>query len=363
VRDRSLLLLSAGGLIWGVTVLLTGGFAFELADRRVSSTHAGTAFWIAATAFVVHYLLAGLTRLRADLASLRRVVARSSRALAAIAVGVGIGSAVFVARACDGPPPDYTPLPIVAVSPLVLDDSTETRDYVNAFPIEEYVQYRVRGVGRFFIDDTGDEIKRVIVSGNVWERHVVDLLEQYIEPGTVVVEVGAHIGTHTVTIARLLGPWGRIYAFEPQRKMYRELHHNLALNGLTNAVILRYAVGSEDGRIVEMTPAPPGNEGATRIGSGGDRVELRTLDSFGFERVSLIKIDVEHYENEVLDGAVETIRRNRPVILIEIMGGENYATAAPEARERIHATWKKLEGFGYMVRPVFNHDYIALPCD
>jgi FkbM family methyltransferase len=366
VRNRWLLLLSAGALIWGVALLLTGGFVFELAGWRFSSTHAGTAFWIAAASFAAHYLLAGVTRLPADLASTGRLLVRRSRSLASVTalfLLAGIVSAAVAARACAAPPSDYRPLPIVSVSPVVLDDGAEIRDYINAFPIDEYLQYRVRGVGRFFIDNAGDEIKRVIVAGDVWERHIVALLEEHIQPGTVVVEVGAHIGTHTVTIARVLGPWGRVYAFEPQRKMFRELHHNLALNGLTNAVILRYAVGSEDGRIVEMNPASPGNEGGTGIGSGGDRVELRTLDGFKFERVSLIKIDAEHYENEILDGAVDTIRRNRPVILIEIMGGQNYQTASPDVRERIHATWKKLERLGYTVTPVFNHDYIALPTD
>ena len=70
---------------------------------------------------------------------------------------------------------------------------------------------------------------------------------------------------------------------------------------------------------------------------------------------------MEHYENEVLAGAVETIRRNRPVILIEIMGGEYYERASPAVLERIHGTWDRLETLGYTVKPVAGHDYIALP--
>ena len=274
---------------------------------------------------------------------------------------VGIGSGAITLRGCSGPPASYAPLPIVATSPAVLDDTSEVRKYLNAFPVEQYRQYEVRRLGRFFIDNTKDEIKRIIAAGEIWDAHVLELLENYVQPGTVVLDVGAHIGTHTVSIARLVGPWGRVYAFEPQRKIYRELYHNLALNGVTNAVTLRYAVGSGDARIIEMNPAAAENEGGTAVGSGGDRAELRTLDSFGFERVSLVKIDVERYENDVLDGAVATIRRNHPVIVIEIMGGENYRTASADVRERIHATWKKLERLGYTVTPVFNHDYLALP--
>ena len=273
--------------------------------------------------------------------------------------------AAMMAVGCDrsgyGPPKAYEPLPMIASLPTVLADTEELRGYINAFPISSYERHEVPDAGQFFIDDTEDVIKRVIVAGRQWEAHVLELCERHIEPGTVVLEVGAHIGTHTVPLSRLVGPWGRVYAFEPQRKVYRELHHNLALNGVTNVVPLRYAIGSGEARIIEMNAPTPGNEGNTGVGSGGDRAELRNLDSFGFERVSVIKIDVEGYENEVLAGASETIRRNRPVIVTEIQGGHRYETAPPEILDRIHDTWKKIEAFGYTVTHVESNSYIGLP--
>ncbi len=270
--------------------------------------------------------------------------------------------AVLVA-ACDAPPPPYEPIPLVSVSPALLDDREEIRRYLNAFPLADYQRYDVPDVGSFFVDDPADMIKQVIVAGDKWERHSFDLLAEHIVPGSVVVEVGAHIGTHTVRIGQLAGPWGRVYAFEPQRKIYRELHHNLALNGLTNVVAMRMAIGSGATRVIEMNPTTPGNEGGTGVGAGGDAAELRSLDSFHFERVSLLKIDVETYENEVLDGAVDTIRRNRPVILIEIMGGTDLETASPDVLERIAVTRGKLEALNYSVSQVFKHDYVARPLD
>jgi FkbM family methyltransferase len=268
-----------------------------------------------------------------------------------------------LAAACDAPPPPYEPLPIISVSPALLDDREETRRYLNAFPLADYQRYDVPDVGSFFVDDPVDMIKQVIVAGDKWERHSFDLLAEHIVPGSVVVEVGAHIGTHTVRIGQLAGPWGRVYAFEPQRKIYRELHHNLALNGLTNVVAMRMAIGSGATRVIEMNPTTPGNEGGTGVGAGGDAAELRSLDSFHFERVSLLKIDVETYENEVLDGAVDTIRRNRPVILIEIMGGTDLETASPDVLEKIAVTRGKLEALNYSVSQVFKHDYLARPLD
>ena len=270
--------------------------------------------------------------------------------------------AVLVA-ACGAPPPPYEPMPVISVAPALLDDREETRRYLNAFPLADYQRYDVPDVGSFFVDDPADMIKQVIVAGDKWERHSFDLLAEHVVPGSVVVEVGAHIGTHTVRIGELAGPWGRVYAFEPQRKIYRELHHNLALNGLTNVVAMRMAIGSGATRVIEMNPTTPGNEGGTGVGAGGDGAELRSLDSFHFERVSLLKIDVETYENEVLDGAVDTIRRNRPVILIEIMGGTDLETASPDVLEKIAVTRGKLEALNYSVSQVFKHDYVARPLD
>ena len=86
--------------------------------------------------------------------------------------------------------------------------------------------------------------------------------------------------------------------------------------------------------------------------------------------VSVLKIHVEGFEDEVLAGAEGLIRESRPVILLEILGGMAYLGAPtrgfhPPATvrelERIHATWRRIEAFGYSVGPVLDYDYIALP--
>lgn len=91
----------------------------------------------------------------------------------------------------------------MAVAPALLDDAERTRRYLNAFPSGSYEQHDVPGAGRFFVDDPADMIKQVIVAGYAWERHQVELFEEHVEPGSVVVEVGAHVGSHTVSLARL----------------------------------------------------------------------------------------------------------------------------------------------------------------
>ena len=135
--------------------------------------------------------------------------------------------------------------------------------------------------------------------------------------GDVVVDVGAHIGTMTLKMAKLVGPEGRVIAYEPQVKIYQELLINLDLNGVDNVCAHFAALGDSHARIA-MDPPMVGNEGGTSMGKGGNLVELHTLDSHRLESVALIKIDVEGAEDGVLLGAEQTILRHRPVIVIEI---------------------------------------------
>lgn len=263
---------------------------------------------------------------------------------------------------CAGPPEPYDPLPLPLTAPRLIDDS-KLPVFLNQFPVADYQVHEVEGVGRFLIDDGDDLIKHSIVEGEAWEEHVIEALERHVVPGTVVLDVGAHIGTHTLVMSRLVGPRGRVYAFEPQRKIYRELFHNLRLNGANNVEPLRFALGAGAPQIIQMNPTVEGNEGGTGVGQGGDRAEMRSLDSFRFRRVSLVKIDVEGFEDQVLDGATRTLRRERPVVVIEIQGGTRYESATSEIRARIDNTRAKLERLGYRLTSIRNHDYLALPLD
>ena len=324
-------------------------------------------------------------------------------------------AAAFVALAIlRGAPPAWAegaePTPACAsppcLDPLLLLDAAETERYVEAFPFADYerhvvprppwscplkgwahclaIWWRTPHIGHLWIEPPPrDPIKENLARGLVWEPHVVRNLQAHVVPGSVALDVGAYIGTHALLMGRLAGPEGRVYAFEPQRKAYRELRRNIELNGLANVTALRFAVGAET-RVVEMNPpreigvVEVGSgrvgralgEGGVTVGAGGDLAELRPLDSFGFRNVSVLKIDVEGFEDAVLAGAERLIGENRPVILLEILGGKPYPgaptrglhpPATPQDLERIHATWRKIEAFGYSVRPVLDYDYIALP--
>jgi len=250
--------------------------------------------------------------------------------------------------------------PVVAAEVLAPRELEEDPSEAEPLSEDEYEVVEVEGVGRFHVDAIDDVIKDTLRRGRVWEPRIASLLGTFALPNTVAIDAGAHVGTHTITIARAVGEGGHVFAFEPQRKLHRELVANARLNELPQVTALRYALGDAPG-VIEMAPAEEGNEGSTGVGSGGDRAELRTIDSFGFPSVSLMKIDVEGFEDPVLRGARETIEAHHPVILVEVQGGHSIDDAPPSIRRKIVGTIGLLEELGYYVVRVTAYDYLALP--
>lgn len=239
------------------------------------------------------------------------------------------------------------------------------QNYLEEFPLDTYQVYHVENQGYFYIDDIPDLIKDFLKKGIVWEGNIKDLLSKHIKPGSIAIDAGAHIGTHTIAMARYVGNEGTVWAFEPQRKIYRELVKNLQLNGIKNVQTRLNALGNEE-KLVGIGKVPLGNEAATQICSCNETLEnevvdMITLDSLNLSNVSLIKIDVEHSEDLVLEGARETIKRNRPAIIIEICGGYNVETAPDEIKLKVAATRQKLQEMNYTIERVDGHNYLALP--
>jgi FkbM family methyltransferase len=124
-----------------------------------------------------------------------------------------------------------------------------------------------------------------------------------------------------VFLAQLAGPAGLVIAFEPQRIVYQILCGNLAINSIPNVLCFQEAVGSQLGQIIvpNLDYGQEGNFGGLALGGyqQGEPVRVITLDSLNLDRCRFIKIDVEGMEQDVLQGAVATIARHRPLMYVE----------------------------------------------
>jgi len=149
-----------------------------------------------------------------------------------------------------------------------------------------------------------------------------DLFAQLCGPGDTVFDVGANIGAHTLALARIVGPQGFVYAFEPVRVVFNVLCANVALNGYENVqgvhAIAGRTLGAE--RVPDLRHDEPGNFGSFNASYFGDGrpVPRVPLDTFAAaEKIAFVKIDVEGMEGEVIAGASDLIARHRPVLFVE----------------------------------------------
>ena len=131
-------------------------------------------------------------------------------------------------------------------------------------------------------------------------------------------DIGANIGCISQA---LLKAGHKVVAFEPQPQLFSILGENLLGRG--EVTLVPAAVGSVEGHVdmPRVQYSSKGNFGGLGIGDksiyGSIQVPVVTIDSYEFNDVGFMKIDVEGYELEVLRGATETIRRCRPIMYIE----------------------------------------------
>jgi FkbM family methyltransferase len=150
----------------------------------------------------------------------------------------------------------------------------------------------------------------------------LQILRQLCAPGDVVIEIGANIGAHTVPLARHVGSQGRILAIEPQRLVFQTLCANIALNSLENVDCYWAAIGDKEGAITVPEPNPNQRSnlgGVTLIDARqGCLVECLTLDKFiALPRITMIKIDVEGMETEVIAGGLQLLQKFKPLLYVE----------------------------------------------
>jgi FkbM family methyltransferase len=159
---------------------------------------------------------------------------------------------------------------------------------------------------------------------NAWVRetcrldhdgYLIPIAKSYIKRGSVVIDVGANIGSHTIAYLDATGPEGKVFGYEPHPESFACLILNCP-----EAVTRQCAIGAFNG-VANLTMAD-GNLGASFLSAEGVEVPITTLDTesshYPYLPVSFIKIDVEGCEPEVLIGAEELIRKHRPVMMLEI---------------------------------------------
>ena len=177
-----------------------------------------------------------------------------------------------------------------------------------------------------------------------------------VRPGDEVIDVGAALGMYTVPLADLVGRAGRVWSFEPQRRGIFTVRLLRALTGPHRGRVSRIALGTHEGSSTIVVPFHNGFPifGHGHVEEGADdeqgrrhrsHAPMSTIDSWCAKnqigRVSFIKVDVEGFEPAVIEGAMATIDRDRPSLLLEIEDRhlERYGRTAAGFLSEIHERW------------------------
>lgn len=164
-----------------------------------------------------------------------------------------------------------------------------------------------------------------------WDVRELRFLRRFLAPGMTFVDVGAHHGLYSILAATLVGPTGRVAAFEPSPASARRLRWHAQLNGAKGIEIHRYAVGARASTatlfvprrgidtVSSLRPPTAGGDGAARRIA----VDVVSLDDFarlrGLPQIDLIKLDVEGAEADVLDGAAHVCAKLAPLWIFEAL--------------------------------------------
>jgi FkbM family methyltransferase len=184
------------------------------------------------------------------------------------------------------------------------------------------------------------------------------LLDRMLRDDMVFIDVGANQGEFTLFAAKRL-PQGRVIALEPMKEMYDRLVRNVTANRLTNVLALPVGLWSDRTRLAlyqQLTAFEDGSihEGLgtvfpdSRRGAPVEEIECTTLDAllteYSVQRVDGMKIDIEGAELQALKGAVDTIRRHVPWLLIEV-DRRRLAAAGVEESELLDwlGQWYRME--------------------
>jgi FkbM family methyltransferase len=180
---------------------------------------------------------------------------------------------------------------------------------------------------RFFCAETDKRIAPIeILNFGSYEPYELNLLLKLIKSDAFIFDIGANIGWYSINIAKLK-PETRIYAFEPIPKTFSYLKRNIALNNISNVKPYNFGLSNiQKKQVFYYYPEGSGNASSVNL-TGSKQImkisgRVKKMDDVVREQrchVDVIKCDVEGAELSVLQGALETIKRDRPIILMEIL--------------------------------------------
>ena len=185
--------------------------------------------------------------------------------------------------------------------------------------------------------DENDCISLCVLNGVEWEPNICDIMAQHYEPGTDVLDIGANFGLNSISMHKRVPLTGTLHLFEPQPDVFSMMQYNT--RNIPSRKLYNICLGSHTTMVhfeqypqnigatfmvgialMQNQTAPPGHNAVSLVA-----VPLDTIDLGVKNRISLIKMDVEGSEYDVLKGARKTLQFYKPTLIIEIWASKQEA--------------------------------------
>jgi FkbM family methyltransferase len=214
----------------------------------------------------------------------------------------------------------------------------------------------------FVVDGRDISLSPHLIVKGEWEKTITRLILSHVKPGMTFVDIGANLGYYSVLAAEMVGPAGKVVAFEVNPRLYEILFANLELNGfLPRSQCVNKAVYSANTELTFNFLTHHQGSGSLYVDEQTarhyndslrpQRVEAITLDSvLGDQRVDFIKMDIEGAEMDVLTAAEQVFTRN-PQLQAIIEFSPGYVRDPVKAAR----AWDLLVDWGFSMQHIHRH--------
>jgi methyltransferase, FkbM family len=177
------------------------------------------------------------------------------------------------------------------------------------------------------IHGSNELLSNIIREKKRYSQFDLVILQQFLKPGGAFLDAGANIGWYSLYGANIVGPSGKVWAFEPDPTNAELLRQNSALQKLSQIHVIEKALTDEDGRADLLLNSNNHGDHQVRKNSVGN-IETVSLDhwmkSDDFQQLQLLKIDIQGSEPQMLAGMKQHLKTHRPAMYIEFSPSHMY---------------------------------------
>lgn len=227
-------------------------------------------------------------------------------------------------------------------------------------------QYRSGSIRKFLYNgiklelDISDYFPHYLYFG--FEDNAHKNLMSLVKKDDVILDIGTNYGTTILQFAKLTGDNGRCYGFEPDPINFKICQKNLSLNSFENISVENVGLGNEAAELFLVVDTAT-NRGGNRIsddieGKENYKVKIIRIDDWiddkEIKKIDLVKIDVEGFETNVLKGGIQTWKKLRPILFIEL-DDDNLRQQNSSAKELVGL----VERLGYSIKKAGTREIIS----